>query len=188
MLATIILVPLAALGFCIFLMYSTHSRLIALDERCTTSFSDIDVLLKHRHSLIPGILQTVRNYVGHEREIFNSVLEMHQLAIRSTSMSSRLKAENVLSQNVTNLMNIAQRVPELKAEKHFVHLRNAFTDVENRITASRRFYNNTVEEHNRTLRQFPGNIMGNMMRLSRRENFDLGVDRYFMDEPVSLAL
>ncbi len=182
----IIVLAVAGIAYLVFSGFNVFNRLMALDERCTTAFSDIDVLMKHRHSLIPGLLETVKGFVGMERDTINAVIASRNLALRANTMESRMNAEIQFGQTLNNLMQVCENYPELRSESHFVSFRNSLTDVENRITAARRFYNNTVEEHNRTLRQFPGNVVGTKMRLSRREQFNLGVERMFHDEPVAV--
>lgn len=166
---------------------STYNRLMALDERCTTAFADIDVLMKHRHSMIPGIVEMVKGYCAHEVGVINAVLQARVEALRAIPQTeTHMQAETQLGQSLTNLFQVAEKYPDSRASQHFTELRNTHIDVENRITASRRFYNISVDEHNATLRQFPGNIIAAKMRLHRRAQFTLGVERVLMDEAVQM--
>lgn len=165
---------------------SVHNMLMALDERCNTAFADIDVLLKHRHSVIPGLVETVRGFANHESHVLKAVTEARAKALSASAPEMRLEAEHQLGQSIHSLLNVVESYPALKADSHFHQLRNELVDVENRITASRRYYNATVDEFNATLRQFPGSLIGGFARLARRQHFELGMDRVLMDEPVSI--
>ena len=164
--------------------WSTHNRLVALDERCNTAFADVDVHLKHRHSLIPGLVEAVRGYAGHESSVLAEVTKARAGALRAAGPDTRLEAETQVGQSINSLLAVVERYPDLQASAHFRELRRDLVDAENRITASRRFYNLAVDEFNATLRQFPGNLVGAAGRLGRRKPFDLGVERVLLDEPV----
>jgi LemA protein len=168
------------------LVWSTYNRLMALDERCDTAFADVDVQLKHRHNLIPGLVETVRGYAGHERDVLTEVTRARASALQATSPEMRLKAETQFGQSIHSLLSIVEHYPDLQASTHFRDLRMELTDAENRITGARRFYNHAVDEFNATLRQFPGNMIGGAMRLGRRKPFDLGIERVLLDEPVAI--
>ena len=166
---------------------SSYNRLMALDERCTTSFADVDALLKHRHDLIPGLVGTVRGVVGQENYVIDTVMNAYTETMRTNSIDTRMEAEQNLGHTINNLFASMGGMPQMKTSSHFVDLRNSFKDVENRITAARRFYNNTVEEHNSTLRQFPANIIGSKFRINTRRQYSLGAERVFMDEAVKIS-
>lgn len=172
-------------GFMGFTGFATYNRLMALDERCTTAFSDVDALLKHRHNLIPGLVETVKAFAAQETHIFDAVTRARTYALNANNMNARLQAEVDLSQTLNSLMSVAAKYPTLQSSSHFTDFRNALIDCENRITAARRYYNNTVEEHNSTLRQFPANVIGNKLRLSKRQQYSLGAERILHDEPMA---
>ena len=190
MLFTLVLICLAALLLLIaapaFIAFRTHNRLVALDQRCDTAFGDIDVHLKHRHNLIPPLVETVRGFVKHESDILLGVTQARAEALQAASPELRLTAEKNLTQNINALIGMAERYPELKASMHFGDLRRELVDAENRITASRRFYNLAVEEYATTLRQFPGSCIGRLSRMNVRMRFDLGIERVLIDEPLAL--
>ena len=169
-----------------FLVWLTYNRLMALDERCNTAFADIDVQMKHRHSLIPGLIETVRGFAGHELAILKEVTQARAKALTSHAPESRLDAELQVGQTLTVLLSVVGQYPEIQASSHFHTLRLELSDAENRIAAARRFYNLAVDEFNATLRQFPGNRIGEAARLARRKPFDLGVERILLDEPVAV--
>ena len=179
--ALVILIAMPA-----YIAYATHNRLVALDQRCETAFGDIDAHLKHRHNLIPPLVETVRVFTKHESDILLGVTRARAEALQANSPEMRLSAEQNLTQNINALIGMAEHFPELKASTHFSELRRELIDAENRVTASRRFYNLAVEEYGTTLRQFPGSFVARYKKLDRRLPFDLGIERVLLDEPVSL--
>jgi LemA protein len=189
MLLTLILLCVTALVLLIavpaFIAFRTHNRLVALDQRCETAFGDIDVHLKHRHNLIPPLVETVRGFVKHESDVLLGVTQARAEALRAASPEMRLSAEKKVTQNINALIGMAERYPELKASAHFGDLRRELVDAENRITASRRFYNLAVEEYDTTLRQFPGSTIGRLFKMHVRTPFDLGIERMLIDEPLA---
>jgi LemA protein len=189
MLLTFVLVGVAALALLIavpaYIAFATHNRLVALDQRCETAFGDVDVHLKHRHSLIPPLVETVRGFAKHENDILLGVTQARAAALQAASPEMQLTAEKNLTQNINALIGMAERYPELKASTHFGDLRRELVDAENRITASRRFYNLAVEEYGTTLRQFPGSTVGRLFKMNMRMRFDLGIERVLIDEPLA---
>ena len=127
MLLTLALVCLAALLLLValpaYIAFATHNRLVALDQRCETAFGDIDVHLKHRHNLIPPLVETVRGFVKHESDILLGVTQARAEALQAAAPEMRLKAEKNLTQNINALIGMAERFPELKASTHFSELR-----------------------------------------------------------------
>ena len=190
MLLTLVLICAAALVLLIavpaFIGFRTHNRLVALDQRCDTAFADIDAHLKHRHNLIPPLVEAVRAFTKHENDVLLGVTEARAAALHATTPEMQLNAEQTLTQTINALIGMAERYPELKASTHFSDLRRELVDAENRITASRRFYNLAVEEYPTTLRQFPGSTIGRLSKMNLRMPFDLGIERVLIDEPLAL--
>lgn len=169
-----------------YLAFATYNRLVALDQRCSTAFADIDVHLKHRQNLIPGLVETVRGFATHENQILLGITNARAEALAAIAPEARLTAEKKLTQNINALIGVAERYPELKASGHFTGLREELVASENRITASRRFYNLAVGEYDATLRQFPGSVVARYRKLSPRVPFDLGIERVLIDEPLAI--
>lgn len=190
MLLMSVMICVAALAILIampaYIAYATHNRLVALDQRCETAFGDIDAHLKHRHNLIPPLVETVRVFTKHESDILLGVTRARAEALQANSPEMRLSAEQNLTQNINALIGMAEHFPELKASTHFSELRRELIDAENRVTASRRFYNLAVEEYGTTLRQFPGSYIGRLFNMNVRTRFDLGIERVLIDEPLAL--
>src|SRR5437868_2744314 len=169
-----------------YMAIATQNRLVALDQRCDTAFADIDVHLKHRQNLIPGLVEIVRGFANHESDILLGITRARAEALQAATPETRLKAEKNLTQNINALIGMAERYPELKASSHFAELRRELIDAKNRVTASRRFYNLAVEEYGTTLRQFPGSTIGRLFKMSVRTRFDLGIERVLIDEPLAI--
>lgn len=167
---------------------STVNLLVALDQRCETAFADIDVHLKHRHNLIPGLVQVVKGTAGHEKELVLGVAEARAKALGAVAPGIRLKAEGNLTAQIGSLLSAVEKYPDLKALPEFANLRRELTECENRITAARRFYNLAIEEYNTSLRQFPGSYVAEKRRMNSRQAYDLGVERVLIDEPLAIAL
>jgi len=189
MLLTLVLICVAVLVLLIaapaYIAFTTHNRLVALDQRCETAFGDVDVHLKHRHNLIPPLVEAVRGFTKHESDILLGVTEARAAALQAATPEMQLNAEKNLTQNINALIGLAEGYPELKASTHFGDLRRELVDAENRITASRRFYNLAVEEYATTLRQFPGSYIGRLFKMNVRMRFDLGIERVLIDEPLA---
>ena len=168
------------------LFWRSNNRLTALDSRCTTAEADVDAQLKHRHGLIPGLVETVRGYVGHENDVLIAVAQTNAEALRAASLNTRLDAETQLGNSINTLLQAAQKYPELKASGHFQELQRQLIDVENRVTAARRFCNLAIEEYNNQLGHFPSNIVAMLQRRSARAPYTLSQDqRAEIDAPLA---
>ncbi len=182
--ATLLLL-VAAIGAALSLLLSSSNRLLALDGRCKTAFADIDVHLKRRADLIPGLVECVKGFAAHETTILLEVTEARKSSLQSAS-EARRQAETVLGDKVGAVFSLAEKYPDLAASPHFRDLRAQLVDTEERIAAARRFFNLAVEEYNTTLAQFPGSLVAARKNLGERKPFDLGVERVLMDEAVAV--
>jgi LemA protein len=168
------------------LFWRGNNRIAALDSRCTTAAADVDAQLKHRHNLIPGFVETVRGYVGHENEVLIAVAQANAEALRASNLNARLEAETQLGNSVNTLLQTAQKHPELKASGHFQELQRQLIDVENRVTAARRFFNLAIEEYNNQLDRFPSSIVARLQKRSPRAAYNLSQDqRAEIDAPLA---
>lgn len=186
-LGTIAALLLAALYF--WQSYTgTLNLLVALDQRCETAFSDIDVHLKHRHNLIPSLVEIVKGATGHEKDIILGVSQAQSNALAAVAPMMRLQAEGNLTAQINTMLSSVGKYPELSALPEFAKLRQELVDCENRITAARRFYNLAVEEYNINMRQYPGSVVAEKRRMTARQHYDLGVERVLIDEPAEISL
>ena len=167
---------------------SAGNYVAALDARCDTAFADIDVHLKHRHDLIPRLVELLKSQTGYEKEMVMGVAEARVEAMKAMSPHVKLEAEKKLTAQIVNLLSNVERNPDLRSLPDYRHLRDEITACDNRITAARRFYNLAIEEYNVALMQWPTSGIATRRRMSKRLPFDLGLDRMVMDEPQPLGL
>ena len=175
----IVLIVLAVLV----LIYAvvTYNALVRLRNQAEEAFSDIDVQLKRRHDLIPNLVETVKGYATHERQVFENVTAARSNAVAATGPQQQAQAENQLTGALRQLFAVAENYPDLKASQNFLELQNELTDTEDKIQASRRFYNMTVRDLNVKVEQFPSRIVARFANAQQREFFEL-------DEPGDRAV
>ena len=147
------------------------NSLIRLKNRTQEAFSDIDVQLKRRHDLIPNLIETVKGYATHERELFEKVTAARTAAINAQGIAEKGKAENALSQTLKSIFAVAENYPDLKASQNFLQLQDELSDTENKIQAARRFYNGNVRDFNTKIEVFPNNLVAGMLGFNKFEFF-----------------
>ncbi|MFA6524752.1 MAG: LemA family protein [Patescibacteria group bacterium] len=152
---------------------ATYNGLIRLKNRTDEAWSDIDVQLKRRYDLIPNLVETVKGYATHERELFEKVTQARSNAMQATTPETQAKAENMLAGTLKSLFAVAENYPDLKANQNFAKLQDELSDTENKIQASRRFYNGNVRDFNTKIQVFPTNMVGNMLGFKQREFFEI---------------
>lgn len=167
---TIILIVIAVL---VLWTIFSYNGLVRRRNRVAEAWADIDVQLKRRHDLIPNLVETVRGYATHERELFEKVTQARARAIGATSEHDRLQAENTLSQTLKSLFAVAENYPQLRASENFVALQRDLTDTEDKIQAARRFYNGNVRDYNTAIQSFPTAIIAGIFGFGARELFEL---------------
>lgn len=152
---------------------ATYNGLIKLRNRVDEAFSDIDTQLKRRHDLIPNLIETVKGYAAHERQTFDSVTQARTNAVNAQGPQAQAAAEGILGQALGRLFAVAEAYPDLKANENFLQLQNELTDTEDKIQASRRFYNMNVRDLNIKVQSVPSNIVANIANIDEREFFEL---------------
>lgn len=152
---------------------ATYNGLITLRNRVEEAFSDIDTQLKRRHDLIPNLIETVKGYAAHERQTFDSVTQARTNAVNAHGPQAQAAAEGLLGQALGRLFAVAEAYPDLKANENFLNLQNELTDTEDKIQASRRFYNMNVRDLNIKVQSVPSNIVANMANITEKEFFEL---------------
>jgi len=177
---------LGAAIWLVLLIRSRHQLLGELDERCEASFADIDAMLAERHGLIPNLVETVKAFAGQEHKVLKDVIDARARAM-ATAGSARLEAEVQVGQSLNSLWAISENYPQLASSAHFADLRRELTRIEEKVTASRKFYNLAVEEMNSVRRAFPGNVIAMFTNLGRHEKFSLGDKREIYAEPVKVS-
>ena len=151
----------------------TYNSLIRLRMQSEEAFSDIDVQLKRRHDLIPNLVETVKGYASHERQVFENVTAARANAAAAHGPEQQAQAENALTGALRQLFAVAENYPDLKASGNFLELQNELTDTEDKIQAARRFYNMTVRDLNMKIQQFPSRIVARFANAHQREFFEL---------------
>lgn len=163
----------------------TYNRLVTLRNRCKEAWSDIEVQLKRRYDLIPNLMESVRGYMTHERGVFEKVTEARTRAMGARSGAERAGAENILSDALKSLFAVAENYPQLRANENFLALQRDLTDTEDKIQASRRFYNTMVRELNTRIETFPTNMIARSFGFSTLEFFDID-EKGPEGQPVSI--
>jgi LemA protein len=151
---------------------AVYNGLITLKNRVDEAWSDIDVQLKRRYDLIPNLINTVKGYAAHEKEVFEKVTEARTRAMNAGSGQEKADAENALSGTLKTLFAVSENYPDLKANQNFLELQRELTDTEDKIQASRRFYNGNVRDFNIKIQVFPNNIFAGMLGFSKRDFFE----------------
>ena len=166
----LIIIVLVVIAIWVVAMYN---GLITLKNRTDEAWSDISVQLKRRYDLIPNLINTVKGYAAHEKKVFEEVTKARTQAMNAGSTGEKMKAENALSGTLKSLFAVAENYPDLKANQNFLDLQEELTDTENKIMASRRFYNGNVRDFNTKLQVFPTNLMAGSLGFSQREFFKM---------------
>jgi LemA protein len=177
MLTTWIIIGLIVLAVLWIIMI--YNGLVAMRQRVNQSFSDIDVQTKQRHDLIPNLVETVKGYAGHERGTLEAVVQARNAAVTAQSggVAAQAAAENALSGTLRQLFALSEAYPDLKASQNFQQLQAQISDIENKIAAARRFFNNSVQEYNTGIQQFPAALFAGSLGFQPKEFFDVGVEQ-----------
>ena len=151
----------------------TYNSLIRLRNRVDEAWSDITVQLKRRVDLIPNLVETVKGYAKHETSVFEKVTEARTAVLGAKGVKDTAKADNMFEGALKSLFAVAESYPDLKASQNFVELQNELVDTEDKIQASRRFYNGGVRDLNTKIESFPNNLIAGMFGFKNREFFEL---------------
>ena len=157
-----------------------YNGLVTMRQRVNQAFADIDVQLKQRHDLIPNLVETVKGYAAHERGTLEAVIQARNAAVAASGgqgSAAQVGAENALSGALRQIFALSESYPDLKANANFQQLQAELTDIENKIAAARRFFNNSVTEYNTGIQVFPAALFAGMFGFTPRTFFDLGDER-----------
>ena len=166
-------VVLIILGLIALWSIFAYNRLIVLVNRCKEAWSDIDVQLKRRYNLIPNLVETVKGYAAHEKEVFEKVTEARTRAMGARTAKEKGEAENALSNTLKSLFAVAESYPQLKASANFLELQRELRDTEDKIQAARRFYNGNVRDLNIKIESFPTNIIASLFSFKKMDLFEI---------------
>jgi len=151
----------------------TYNSLISFRNRAKEAWSDIDVQLKRRYNLIPNLVETVKGYAVHEKELFEKVTQARANAMNAQTMEEHSKAENMLSSTLKSLFAVSENYPDLKAGANFLELQRELRDTEDKIQAARRFYNGNVRDMNTKIEIFPANIIASLFAFKKMDFFEI---------------
>lgn len=159
----------------VFVIYiiTIYNRLVVLKTNRENAFSDIDVQLKQRHDLIPQIVNSVKGYMKHEEKILTEITEARSQTMQSKSINDKIKSESNLDKAMMNLFAVAENYPDIKANQNFLQLQSELSDIENKISASRRFFNSATKEYNIFIKTFPSNIVASTFGFSKEEFYEI---------------
>ncbi len=158
-------------------LVGVYNGLIKLRNRVKEAWSDIDVQLKRRYDLIPNLMETVKGYMKHEEGVLVKVTEARAKAMQAKGAEEKGKAENMLSDTLKSLFAVSESYPELKASQNFLQLQDEISDTENKIQASRRFYNGQVRDFNTKIQIFPNNLVAGMLKFTAEQFFAIEDDK-----------
>ncbi len=150
-----------------------YNRLVTLRNRVKEAWSDIEVQLKRRYNLIPNLVETVKGYASHEKEVFEKVTQARTKAIGAQNLKEKAVAENMLSNTLKSLFAVAENYPQLRTSENFQKLQEELTDAEDKIQAARRFYNGNVRDFNIKIESFPSNIIAKIFNFKKVEFFEI---------------
>jgi LemA protein len=159
-----------------------YNGLVAMRQRVSQAFADIDVQMKQRHDLIPNLVETVKGYAAHERGTLEAVIQARNTAVAAQGPAQQAAAENMLSGTLRQLFALSESYPDLKANANFQQLQAELTDIENKLAASRRFFNNAVQEYNTGIQRFPAVLFAAIFGFAPRQFFDVGEERKTLDQ------
>ena len=150
-----------------------YNNLVVLRNRIDNAWSQIDVQLRRRYDLIPNLVETVKGYASHEKEVFERVTQARANAIAAGSVGEQGKAENVLTQALRSVFAVAENYPQLRATENFQQLQEELSGTESKIAFARQFYNDTVLRYNNARQTFPAALMANQFGFGPREYFEM---------------
>lgn len=164
---------LVILGAIVLWLILTYNRLVTLRNRINNAWSQIDVQLRRRYDLIPNLVETVKGYAAHEREVFEKVTEARSAAISAGSVGEQGKAENTLTQALRSVFAVSENYPELKASDNFKQLQEELAGTESKIAFARQAYNDSVLEYSNLRQAFPADIIANTFGFAPHEYFEM---------------
>jgi LemA protein len=183
---TALFIVLGIIVLFVIIVISLYNKLVRLRNNRENAFADIDVQLKQRYDLIPQLVETVKGYAKNEKETLTKVIELRNQAVAATTIDGKVAAENQLSGVLAGLKVTLEAYPDLKANQNFLQLQEEMSDIENKLSAVRRFFNSATKELNNAVQTFPSNIIAGMFGFRKAEMFDLGTERATLDKAPTI--
>ena len=165
--------PLLILGVLGLTYWTSHNTLVKLDVACDTQLSEIDNMLKRRADLMPNLVNTVKGYAKHEKDIFIGIAEARAKIGSAKTVKQKSMAASMMDSALSKLLVVVERYPDLKANQNFIRLQDELTGTENRIAVARTRYNEAVKSYNTAIRQMFKSIIANMQGYEKRDFFEI---------------
>ncbi len=178
----VLIVSIVVLVLLALWIISLYNSLVKLRNNRENAFADIDVQLKQRHDLIPQLVSTVKGYAAHEKDTLERVINARNGAMGARTIDEKIKAENALSSALAGLKITLEAYPDLKVNQNFLQLQEEIADLENKLSAVRRYFNSATKELNNAVETFPSNLIAGMFGFHKEIMFDLGTQRATLEE------
>lgn len=183
-----LLILIAIFVLIVIWMTNLYNALVRLRNQRQNTFADIDVLLRQRHDLVFQLVETVKGYAAHERELLTKITETRSAAIGARSIDERIQTEQRLSSVLRQLQVQVEAYPDLKANQNFHSLQENLNNIESNLASSRSIFNNVTAEYNTATETFPSNLIARNFGFKREIFFDLGSEtRKQMEEPPKIS-
>ncbi|MES2994733.1 MAG: LemA family protein [Patescibacteria group bacterium] len=184
---TILYIVLGVLALIVLWAIFAFNGFVSLRNRAKEAWSDIEVQMKRRYDLIPNLIETVKGYAAHESQTLANVTAARTAAMGAQTVGEHAQAENMLTGALKSLFAVSEAYPDLKANTNFLELQRELSDTENKVMASRRFYNTNVQTLNTAIEQFPGNVIAGSFGFKQMELFELADSEAAAREPVKVS-
>ena len=172
----IFLIILAVIIVLIFILFSSikgiYNSFVTLDEGVNNSWAQVETVLQRRFDLIPNLVETVKGYASHEKEVLTEVTKARASVGGASTINDKIQANNQLTSALSRLLVVVEKYPDLKANQNFIRLQDELAGTENRIAVERRRYNDTVKTYNQKIRIFPNNLFAGMFGFEKRAYFE----------------
>ena len=168
-----LIILLSIIGLTVLWVIFTYNRLVVLRNRIQNAWSQIDVQLRRRYDLIPNLVETVKGYAAHEKEVFEKVTEARAATTNAQGIAAQGQAQNMISDALKSLFAVAENYPQLKANENFMMLQEELSGTESKIAYARQFYNDSVMQFNALIQSFPANVIAGMFGFSTHEYFPM---------------
>jgi LemA protein len=185
--STTSLIVLGIIVIVVIMLIAMYNSLVKLRNNRENAFADIDVQLKQRHDLVPQLVSTVKGYAAHEKETLDRVISARNNAVQAQSIGDKIAAENALTSALSGMKITLEAYPDLKANTNFLQLQEEISDIENKLSSVRRYFNSATRELNNKVETFPSNIIAGMFGFKKEVMFDLGDSRKTLEEAPKIA-
>lgn len=171
--STTLIIIIAVVVVLALYMISTYNGLVSRRNNRENAFANIDVQLKQRHDLIPQLVATVKGYAAHEKELLEKITMARSAAMSANTINDKIQAENALTSALSGLKVAVEAYPDLKANQNFLQLQSEVSDIENKLAATRRFFNSATKELNTAIETFPAVLFAGMFGFHREPMFEI---------------